>query len=25
MIPLKRALWYSRNIPAVKLFLALGW
>jgi membrane carboxypeptidase/penicillin-binding protein PbpC len=24
-IPLKKALWFSRNIPAVKLFLALGW
>ena len=24
-IPLKKALWFSRNIPAVKIFLALGW
>jgi len=24
-IPLKKALWFSRNIPAVKMFLALGW
>ena len=25
MLSLKRALWYSRNIPAVKLFIALWW
>ncbi len=24
-IPLKKALWFSRNIPAVKLFIALWW
>ena len=25
LLPLKKALWFSRNIPAIKLFLAIGW
>lgn len=25
MIPLRLALWHSRNIPAIKMFVAVGW
>lgn len=24
-LPLKKALWYSRNIPAIKMYFAVGW
>jgi penicillin-binding protein 1A len=24
-MPIKRALWYSRNIPAIKMYFAVGW
>ena len=25
LLPLKKALWYSRNIPAIKMYFSVGW